>query len=62
MTKRFLTIQVIKESLKKKMLLRDLFKADAIIFVDKLSTDVYNLYRGGMNENQILEKIKDWNI
>jgi hypothetical protein len=42
--------------------LKDLFKADAIIFVDKLSTEVYNLYRGGMTEKQIVEKIKDWNI
>ena len=41
---------------------KDVVKADAIIFVDKLSTEVYNLYRGGMTEKQIVEKIKDWNI
>jgi hypothetical protein len=62
MTKRFLTIQTIKDSLRKGHLLKDLFKSDAIIFVDKLSTEVYNLYRGGMTEKQIVEKIKDWNI
>jgi|694.fasta_scaffold149294_4 hypothetical protein len=62
MIKRFLTIQTIKDNLNRGKLLKDLFKADAIIFVDKLSTEVYNLYRGGMTEKQIVEKIKDWNI
>ncbi len=62
MIKRFLTIEAIKINLTQGKLLKDLFKADALIFVDKLSTEVYKLYQNGLSEKQILKKIKDWNI
>jgi len=62
MVKRFLTIEVIKTNLTQGKLLKDLFKADALIFVDKLSTEVYKLYQNGLSEKQILKQIKDWNI
>jgi hypothetical protein len=62
MIKRFLTIEVIKTNLTQGKLLKDLFKADALIFVDKLSTEVYKLYQNGLSEKQILQQIKDWNI
>jgi hypothetical protein len=62
MIKRFLTIEAIKTNLKQGKLLKDLFKADALIFVDKLSTEVYKLYQNGLSEKQILQQIKDWNI
>jgi len=62
MIKRFLTIEVIKNNLIQGKLLKDLFKADALIFIDKLSTEVYKLYQNGLSEKQILKQIKDWNI
>ena len=62
MIKRFLTIESIKSNLTQGKLLKELFKADALIFIDKLSTDVYKLYQNGLSEKQILKQIKDWNI
>jgi hypothetical protein len=62
MIKRFLTIETIKNNLTQGKLLKTLFKADALIFVDKLSTEVYKLYQNGLSEKQILKQIKDWNI
>ena len=62
MIKRFLTIETIKSNLTQGQLLKDLFKADALIFIDKLSTEVYKLYQNGLSEKQILKQIKDWNI
>jgi hypothetical protein len=62
MIKRFLTIETIKNNLTQGKLLKDLFKADALIFIDKLSTEVYKLYQNGLSEKQILKQIKDWNI
>ena len=62
MTKRFLTIQQIKTSLERGQTLRELFKADAVIFIDEFATDVYKLFQNGQNEKQILQQIKDWNI
>ena len=62
MIKRFLTIETIKTNLTQGKLLKELFKEDALIFVDKLSTDVYKLYQNGLSEKQILKQIKDWNI
>jgi hypothetical protein len=62
MIKRFLTIETIKSNLTQGKLLKELFKADALIFIDKLSTEVYKLYQNGLSEKQILKQIKDWNI
>jgi hypothetical protein len=62
MIKRFLTIETIKVNLNQGKLLSDLFKADAIIFTDKLSTEVYKQYQTGLNEQEILKQIKNWNI
>lgn len=62
MIKRFLTIETIKTNLTQGKLLKELFKADALIFVDKLSSEVYKLYQNGLSEKQILKQIKDWNI
>ena len=62
MIKRFLTIQQIKKSLERGQTLRELFKADAVIFIDKFATEVYKLFQNGQNEKQILQQIKDWNI
>ena len=62
MIKRFLTIETIKSNLNQGKLLKELFKADALIFIDKLSSEVYKLYQNGLSEKQILKQIKDWNI
>ena len=62
MIKRFLTIETIKINLTQGKLFKELFKADALIFIDKLSSEVYKLYQNGLSEKQILKQIKDWNI
>ena len=62
MIKRFLTIETIKLNLNQGRLLSELFNADAIIFIDKLSTEVYKQYQNGLNEKEILKQIKDWDI
>ena len=62
MIKRFITIETIKINLNQGKLLSELFKADAIIFIDKLSTEVYKQYQNGINEKEILKQIKNWNI
>jgi hypothetical protein len=62
MIKRFLTIETIKSNLTQGKSLKELFKADDLIFIDKLSTEVYKLYQNGLSEKQILKQIKDWNI
>ena len=59
MIKRFLTIETIKNNLTQGKLLKELFKADALIFIDKLSSEVYRLYQNGLSEKQILKQIKD---
>ena len=62
MIKRFLTIETITLNLNQGKLLSELFNADAIIFMDKLSTEVYKQYQNGLNEKEILKQIKNWYI
>ena len=52
MIKRFLTIETIKINLTQGKLLKELFKADALIFIDKLSSEVYKLYQNGCPKNK----------
>ncbi len=37
--------------------LREIFKADSIIFMDDFVRDVYDLYRQGFSEEEILNKL-----
>lgn len=60
MNKRFLTIKEIINSLKNQYPLKKLFKADALIFLDRYSSDVYRLYQNGKTDQQISNEIKTW--
>ena len=62
MNKRYLSIESIKEKLNTGFTFKDIFKADAIIFLDKLASDVYKLYQNGVSEIEVKNQIKNWNI
>ena len=62
MNKRFLSIESIKEKLNTGFAFKDIFKADAIIFLDKFASDVYKMYQNGISEIEIKKQIKNWNI
>jgi|688.fasta_scaffold16595_16 hypothetical protein len=61
MNKRFLTIKEILNSLKSEYPLQKLFKADALIFLDKFASETYKLYQIGKTDKQIHSEIKTWN-
>ena len=54
MIKKFLTIELIKNSLSLWSSPQDIFRADVIIFLDSMSSEVYNLILKGANEEQIM--------
>jgi hypothetical protein len=62
MNKRFLSIESIKEKLNTGFAFKDIFKADAIIFLDKFASDVYKMYQNGISEIETKKQIKNWNI
>jgi hypothetical protein len=62
MIKRFLTIKNVKDLLNGGKLLQDIFKADALIFLDNKSTEIFNMYQKGLNEKEVINQIKDWKI
>ena len=62
MNKRYLTIESIKDKLNTGFTFKDIFKADAIIFLDKFASDVYNMYQNGISEIEVKNQIKNWNI
>jgi hypothetical protein len=62
MNKRFLSIESIKEKLNTGFAFKDIFKADAIIFLDKFASDLYKMYQNGISEIEIKKQIKNWNI
>jgi hypothetical protein len=62
MNKRYLTIESIKDKLNTGFTFKDIFKADAIIFLDKFASDVYKMYQNGMSEIEVKNQIKNWNI
>jgi len=51
--KRLVSEETIKNSLKNKQPLSDLFKADAIIFMDNLASKVYTLHTEGYSDEEI---------
>ena len=62
MNKRYLTIQSVQDKLNTGFAFKDIFKADALIFLDKLSSDVYNMYENGVSEIEVKKQIKNWDI
>lgn len=62
MNKRYLTIESIKDKLNTGFTFKDIFKADAIIFLDKFASDVYKMYQNGISEIEVKNQIKNWNI
>lgn len=62
MKKRYLTIESIKDRLNTGFTFKDIFKADAFIFLDKFASDVYKAYQNGVSEIEVKKQIKNWNI
>ena len=62
MNKRYLSIESIKDKLNTGFAFKDIFKADALIFLDNLSSDVYKMYQNGVSEIEVKKQIKNWNI
>jgi len=58
MVKKYLTIQTLKTLVDNNIKLGDIFKADAIIFLDEKTTEIYKLYEKGIDENKIVNTIK----
>lgn len=60
--KRLVSEETIENSLKNKQPLSDLFKADAIIFMDNIASKVYTLHSEGHSDEEITlylnEKLK----
>jgi len=59
--KRYVSIETIQNQIKNKKPLKELFKADAFIFTDKISTKVFQLVYDGVNEKEIIEFIQTQN-
>lgn len=55
--KRFVDINKVNQYLNENKGLDSLFKADAFIFMDKQSSDVYKWYEQGLTEEEIKNKI-----
>ena len=51
--KRFVSQDTIENTLKNKQPLSELFKADAIIFMDNLASKVYTLHSEGHSDEEI---------
>jgi hypothetical protein len=51
--KRLVSKETIESSLNNRNPLSELFKADAIIFMDEVASTTYNLYQEGHTDNQI---------
>lgn len=57
--KKFISDDKILYWLENNLPLDKLFKADAIIFEGNLSSKIYDLYKEGISDNEILKKIKE---
>ena len=62
MNKRYLSIESIKYKLNTGFAFKDIFKADAVIFLDKFPSDVYKMYQNGVSEIEVKKQIKNWDI
>jgi hypothetical protein len=57
--KRFVKLEDIKEFLKNDYPLSKVFSADAIIFIDEVSTKIFKLHGNGISDKEILKMIKN---
>lgn len=60
--KRFVSEETIMGQIKNKEKLSKLFKADAFIFLDKFSTEVYTLFNEGIEDKLLIKMIQDGKI
>lgn len=59
--KRFVDKKVIETYLRNESTLDQLFKADALIFMDSVASEVYKLYTKGLSDEEIKQKISEIN-
>ena len=57
--KRFVDKEIIMESLDNDWPLSKLFSSDALIFLDNFSTNIYEQYAKGIEDNEIKSLIND---
>lgn len=57
--KRFVDSEKVKKCLNENGKLKDLFRADAIIFLDEISSEVFEWYSKGMSDGEIKNKLKN---
>lgn len=57
--KRFVDREIIMESLDNDWPLSKLFSSDALIFLDNFSTNIYEQYAKGIEDNEIKNLIND---
>jgi hypothetical protein len=55
--KRLVSKETIETTLNNRNSLSDLFKADAVIFMDEIASTAYQLYQEGHSDNQIKKKL-----
>lgn len=55
--KRFVTEKLVKEYFENGIPLKNLFSADAFIFIDDFSSKVYKLYSEGLKDTEIKKQI-----
>lgn len=53
--KRLVSKNVIEETIKNKKSLKTLFKADALVFMDNVSTTIYKLIIDGKEEQEVIK-------
>jgi hypothetical protein len=59
--KRFVDEKIIRDCISNDRPLKNLFNADALIFMDSFASEVYKLHEKGMSEDEIKSKINELN-
>lgn len=59
--KRFVDKKTIESYFSNGMTLKDVFKADALIFMDSFASDVFELYTKGISDEEIKSKLLEIN-
>jgi|LakMenEpi03Aug12_release.lakeMendotaPanAssembly.Ray.scaffolds.fasta_scaffold551200_2 hypothetical protein len=57
--KRLVSKETVQNSFKNKQSLSELFKADAVIFMDSIASKVYSLHKEGYSDKEINEHINE---
>lgn len=59
--KRTIEKEILFKYIEKNKSIKPLYKADAFIFMDDLSSKVHDWFYSGMSEEDVIKKIKEYN-